>query len=71
MTKNISSCIKIRCFKQKQKTPKMCIYKMCIYMLTEINQDLYDCIANTVDISLLNTAIKDDGFFTSPHRHTT
>ena len=30
---------------------------MCIYMLTEINQDLYDCIANTVDISLLNTAI--------------
>ena len=43
---------------------------MCIYMLTEINQDLYDCIGNTVDISLLNTAIKDDGFFTSPHRHT-
>ena len=35
---------------------------MCIYMLTEINQDLYDCIANTVDISLLNTAIKYDGF---------
>ena len=44
--------------------------KMCIYMLTEINQDLYDCIANTVDISLLNTAIKYDGFFNSPHRHT-
>ena len=45
---------------------------MCIYMLTEINKDLYeyDCIANTVNISLLNTAIKDNGFFTSPHRHT-
>ena len=43
---------------------------MCIYMLKEINQDLYDCIANTVDISLVITAIKYDGFFTSPHRHT-